>query len=640
MSDPKNERSADSVAPDADEKNRVEHTDATVFRDESTLLRTEPSLSVSGALSRGANSTGAGKPGEADAPKILKQRFVLEERVGSGGMGSVFRAKDLRKVEARDNNPHIAVKVLNNDFRQHPEAFIALEREASKSQTLRHSNIVSIFDFDKDGEIPFITMELLEGHELAELLQTYPAGLPPELAWNVIEGMVKGLAHAHEQGVVHADFKPGNVYVTDRQDTKILDFGIARAMRMNGTAEDTDFDPARLAALTPAYASREMLNGDNPEPRDDLYSLGVVIYLTLTGHHPYGRVPAHEAVKEGLSPVRIKGLSRRRWQVLEKCLAFNRQDRPRNAEDVYDGLFGKRPWMSISVAAAAAALTVATVVGAVQDNTEIRVVKEEVRQETLVDVQDRRIEQLLGEAEFDESWERALFSEMQTLKALSPTQEIVSAVEKKIAVTYASQIEASESLMEAFALLQSSAKFGFMAAAQARLEERLIVEFASLTELPLDAHWLEQAEQVFSYGTRYFANSSAIAASKASVVDYLELEMRRLIEAEDVLVAEQAWNTFSAQIFDVEIVAQVDVALADTLTNIEQRRRDRLEQRKRRELVARLDDKLGMSCLRLDIGALAHFVNDAKRQNPRYRGLINKRVGEKVTTCVGQLGHR
>ena len=150
--------------------------DATIFRNDSTVMRPDASVTGEHSISRGTEYSGRGRAGEADTPKILKQRFVLEDRVGSGGMGSVFRARDLRKVEARDNNPHVAVKVLNNDFRQHPEAFIALEREASKSQSLRHSNIVSIFDFDKDGDIPFITMELLEGHELAELLQTYPNG--------------------------------------------------------------------------------------------------------------------------------------------------------------------------------------------------------------------------------------------------------------------------------------------------------------------------------------------------------------------------------------------------------------------------------------------------------------------------------
>ena len=332
----------------------ADDSEVTVFRDP-TLLRDADSVSISeSATSSWRNLEGqVTEDAGAVTPRVLKQRFVLEERIGAGGMGTVYRAKDLRKVEARDSRPFIAVKVLNNDFRQHPEAFIALEREASKSQGLRHSNIVSIFDFDKDSDIPFITMELLEGTELAELLRAYPNGLPQEQAWQIIEGMVKGLAHAHEEGVVHADFKPGNVFVTKRS-AKILDFGIARAMRMNHAGEDTDFDPARLAALTPAYASREMLNGDNPEPRDDLYSLGVVMYMILSGHHPYGRLPAHEAAQENLKPERIKSLSSRRWRVLQQCLQFNRQARPDSAQDVFEALFGKSVWHRWGIAAACA----------------------------------------------------------------------------------------------------------------------------------------------------------------------------------------------------------------------------------------------------------------------------------------------
>ena len=366
-------------------------------RDDLTVLRADTSLSRS-SVSHGSWRSGLSvdaDTGDSDTPKVLKQRFVLEECIGTGGMGSVFRTKDLRKVEARGTQPYLAVKVLNNDFRHHPEAFIALEREASKSQGLRHTNIVSIFDFDKDGDVPFITMELLQGDELADLLKNYPAGLPEDLAWRVIEGMVAGLRHAHEEGVVHADFKPGNIYVTERKVAKILDFGIARAMRLNQAGEDTDFDPARLAALTPAYASREMLNGDNPEPRDDIYSLGVVIYMTLTGHHPYGRLPANEAAREGLKPERIKNLSMRRWRMLERCLQFNRQDRPSSAAEIYEGLFGKSAWRSWSVVATAALVALSISVVALRDNAEITEVKQEVRQETLVDAQIQRIADLL-----------------------------------------------------------------------------------------------------------------------------------------------------------------------------------------------------------------------------------------------------
>ena len=232
--------------------------------------------------------------------------------------------------------------------------------------------------------------------------------------------MIAGLRHAHEEGVVHADFKPGNVYVTTRESAKILDFGIARAMRLNQMDEDTDFDPARLAALTPAYASREMLNGDNAEPRDDIFSLGIVIYMILTGLHPYGRVPAHDAAREGLRPERIKQLSRRRWRALEKCLQFNRQDRPVDAAEVYEAFFGKPGWQNWSIAGAAAVIALSVVMLGAKDTAQMQEVKQEVRLETLVDAQLERINALLEAPVFDANWEQQLHSEVQTLRTVAP----------------------------------------------------------------------------------------------------------------------------------------------------------------------------------------------------------------------------
>ena len=121
---------------------------------------------------RGNTGSGSGAP--AATPRILKQRFILDEKLGSGGMGTVYRAKDLRKVEAQDRQPYVAIKVLNNDFRAHPDAFIALQREASKSQGIAHPNIVSIFDFNKDGDVPYMTMELFAGSGTGEPVERVP----------------------------------------------------------------------------------------------------------------------------------------------------------------------------------------------------------------------------------------------------------------------------------------------------------------------------------------------------------------------------------------------------------------------------------------------------------------------------------
>jgi serine/threonine protein kinase len=268
-------------------------------------------------------------------PRILKQRFVLEELLGSGGMGSVFRARDLRKVEAGDPHPYVAIKVLNNDFRSHPEAFVALQREAARSQALAHPNIVAIFDFDKDGDLPFIIMELLEGQELAALLRAYPTGLPDDAARVVIGSVCAALAHAHGRGLVHADLKPGNVFVGADRRVKLLDFGLARAVATERFVNEAAlFDPERLGALTPAYASPERLGGEPPSPADDLFALGVVVYLVLTGRHPFGRLRADEAAGQAIEPERPRGLGRRQWRVLRRCLDFRPEVRPGSALEV------------------------------------------------------------------------------------------------------------------------------------------------------------------------------------------------------------------------------------------------------------------------------------------------------------------
>ncbi len=610
--------------------------ETTVLRGDQTVFRNEDSISQGRETPPSADT-----PVEVDEHRILKSRFVLEERIGSGGMGSVFRAKDLRKVEARDNQPYVAVKVLNNDFRQHPEAFIALEREASKSQTLRHSNIVSIFDFDKDGDIPYITMELLEGQELAELLQSYPNGLPEEQAWPIIEGMVLGLMHAHEEGVVHADFKPGNVYVTHRQSTKILDFGIARAMRANSGGDDTDFDPSRLAALTPAYASREMLNGDNAEPRDDLYSLGVVIYMVLTGLHPYGRVPANEAIKENLHPERIKQLSRRRWRILERCLAFNRQDRPATAHDLYEGLFGKTHWRSWGIAAAALIVSASILFASLQETAEINVVKEEVRTETLVTAQVNRIHDLLEEPRFDTEWVRILFSEVQTLRTVSPDDVAVDAMLEKIAATYAQAVADSNALDESFRLYHSALQLGAAQASAQVLESRLLSSIHHLGGQPLDAQWLADAEQTLSYLQRDFSGSLMLREAKGALLDNLFVEIAAVFAGEhpgDVGVAEQAWNTFAGEIPDEvkrnEIESLLDLALAKAA----RQKADEEAARLRSSLLAQMNNILQVSCLRLDLEQVASALEGVGRKYPGQLDLVQAQAARRISECVAQVG--
>ena len=272
---------------------------------------------------------------------VLKGRFHLERELGRGGMGVVFLAVDERKIEARDRDPYVAVKVLNDDFRRHPDSLIALQRESRRSQALAHDNIVRVYDFDKAGTIVFMTMEYIEGNDLRTLIreQAYN-GMPLAKARPLIEGMARALGRAHVAGVVHSDFKPGNVMVAADGVPKVFDFGIARAGKHSAGAsgEQTVFDASTLGALTPAYASLEMIQGKDPTPSDDIYALGCVCFELLTGKHPFDKVSAEVALREGRKPPPVPGLTRRQYRALCDAVAFTRERRLPRVELLVEGL--------------------------------------------------------------------------------------------------------------------------------------------------------------------------------------------------------------------------------------------------------------------------------------------------------------
>ena len=259
----------------------------------------------------------------------LNSRFVLEECLGIGGMGTVYKALDLRKLEASDRRPYVAIKVLNLQFRGNPKSLIALQREARKAQQLAHRNIVTVYDFDRDGQIVYLTMEYLSGQPLSRLLRNPNfKGMPFSEVFPIFKGMANALAYAHERGFVHCDFKPPNVFLTDTSEVKVIDFGISRVIqRPEEETEATVFDPGSLGAMTPAYASPEMMEHREPDPRDDIYALGCITYELLTGKHPFDRVPALQAKSAGMKPQRPEHLGNRQWKALKAALAFEREAR-------------------------------------------------------------------------------------------------------------------------------------------------------------------------------------------------------------------------------------------------------------------------------------------------------------------------
>ncbi len=133
---------------------------------------------------------------------VIKDRFTLEKLLGRGGMGEVYLATDKRKLEAQDKNPYVALKVLGENFKRHPQAFVALQREARKTQELAHPNIVTVYDFDRDKDMVFMTMEYLAGAPLDELLRSSPKGLPPEQANSILLDISNALTYAHSHQII------------------------------------------------------------------------------------------------------------------------------------------------------------------------------------------------------------------------------------------------------------------------------------------------------------------------------------------------------------------------------------------------------------------------------------------------------
>ncbi len=270
--------------------------------------------------------------GKITVGSVLLTRFKLIGHAGEGGTSHVYKAIDLRKVEARLSEPYVAVKLLTAPDPNDTRVLAALQAEAQKLQSLTHPNIVRVFDCDRDGHTVFMTMEYLSGEPLKNRLSA-PGykGLPQEEAFGIIEAIGGALGLAHRMGIVHGDLKPGNVMITDTGDVKVIDFGIARAMTR----------PKReVAGVTPSYASPQMLEGMEPEPRDDVYALACIAYELLTGKHPFERASALTARESGMKPPAAGVLTRRQYNAIVRALRFDRESRTLSIEQFMEELRG------------------------------------------------------------------------------------------------------------------------------------------------------------------------------------------------------------------------------------------------------------------------------------------------------------
>ena len=209
-------------------------------------------------------------------------RYDIKNRLGSGGMATVYRALD------KNLNRDVAIKVLHEHL-VHEETFKdRFEQEAQYIASFNHPNVIQIYDFDTiesdDGKIYYMVMPYLRGETLCEVLDTCrekEATLPHERIKEIISDLADALDYAHARGMVHRDVKPANILFDENKRAVLTDFGIARLAENSGlTAEGTIIG-------TPSYMSPEQATGNETDYRSDLYSLGIILFELLTGKPPF-----------------------------------------------------------------------------------------------------------------------------------------------------------------------------------------------------------------------------------------------------------------------------------------------------------------------------------------------------------------
>src|ERR1700761_6303953 len=297
--------------------------------------------------------------------KVVDGRYVLEQRLGDGGMGTVYRARDQLMESHQDRDPYIAVKVINDSMRSDTRLRTLLQRECSRAQKLSHPNIIRVFYFgcDRKTDTDYVTMELLQGRPLERLIKDEPAGMEWPNVARIVEHLCNGLEFAHAEGIVHSDIKPSNLFLTDAGQLKILDFGIAAPLRRTETSPTvTLLNPRMLGAVSERYSSLEMHLGWDADPSDDVFSAACVIYELLTGKHPYKAMPTPQAAALGMVPDLVPGLNKRQNRALREALAFRRSDRTATMGLLKAGLLRSQPsdtsggsgsvWVGVGVAAA------------------------------------------------------------------------------------------------------------------------------------------------------------------------------------------------------------------------------------------------------------------------------------------------
>ncbi len=258
----------------------------------------------------------------------LGGRYTLGDRIASGGMGDVYRARDdvLERV--------VAVKILRPDASEEEVFARRFRSEALYTANLCHANIATVYDYGEDDSVAYLVMELVPGEPLSALVRREGA-LDPARVRSVIGQAALALGAAHEAGVVHRDVKPANILITPDGTVKLTDFGIARAV--DGSGETLTGE----VLGTPHYLSPEQALGESATGASDLYALGVVAHEMLTGRRPFDKnTPVATALAQvnDPPPPLPPHVPDELRTLIEQCLSKKPEDRPRSARDLGERL--------------------------------------------------------------------------------------------------------------------------------------------------------------------------------------------------------------------------------------------------------------------------------------------------------------
>jgi tRNA A-37 threonylcarbamoyl transferase component Bud32 len=268
-----------------------------------------------------AQAGGDSVPVMGDLTGVKLGRYVIVERLGFGGMGVVYRARD-EKLER-----FVAIKILAPGLLMGDEARRRFRREALALAKLNHAHIAAVYDVGEQDGVDYLVMECVPGESLAAKLEAGP--LTVKDATSITQQIAEALEEAHEQGVIHRDLKPSNVMVTPKGSVKVLDFGLAKLLDVSAEETRSVEETRRLMGTVP-YMSPEQAYGKTLDTRTDLWSLGVVYYETLTAQRPF---QADSAV----------GVLRAIREDVPKSVREIRADAPQKTDEIVGHALEKNP---------------------------------------------------------------------------------------------------------------------------------------------------------------------------------------------------------------------------------------------------------------------------------------------------------